>query len=157
MGVTAVIAGRAFELDASEVESALEGIQPDPITDHYVVVGGRRFPPKQVVGVATGLDRADFTTHHARRTLRRLGFAVGRRTAGDLTARPTAEGPYGGAQAEALRPYAGKWVAIRGPEVLVSADDPAEVVAWLQQHEVETDGMLRVPASDVEMEAGGPY
>jgi hypothetical protein len=33
-----------------------------------------------VIALATGLDRADFTTHQARRILRRLGFTAARRT-----------------------------------------------------------------------------
>ena len=52
-----------------------------PVHEHYVVVGGRRFPPKQVLSCVTGLDRADFTTHQARRILKRLGFVAAR--AGD--------------------------------------------------------------------------
>jgi len=38
------------------------------------VINGRRWPPKQVLALVTGLDRADFTTHQARRALTRLGF-----------------------------------------------------------------------------------
>lgn len=47
---------------------------PEPLRGHYVLVEGRRYPPKQVLSLATGLDRADFATHQARRTLKRLGF-----------------------------------------------------------------------------------
>ena len=36
---------------------------PDPVREHYAVVHGRRYPPKQVLACVTGLDRADFTTH----------------------------------------------------------------------------------------------
>lgn len=55
-------------------------MEPEPVKEHYVVVSGRRFPPKQVLGVVTGLDRADFTTHQARAVLRRIGFGVFRRS-----------------------------------------------------------------------------
>jgi hypothetical protein len=72
------IAGRRFELDREAVERALTPELPEPLRDHYVVVAGRRYPPKQALAAVTGLDRADFTTHQARRILTRLGF-VGRR------------------------------------------------------------------------------
>jgi 5-methylcytosine-specific restriction protein B len=70
------IAGERFRLRAPDVESAMLSIAPEPITSHFVVVGSRRYPPKQVISAVTGLDRADFTTHQARRILMRLGFAA---------------------------------------------------------------------------------
>ncbi|HMD25560.1 MAG TPA: hypothetical protein VKH61_15795, partial [Streptosporangiaceae bacterium] len=48
------------------------------IHEHFVVINGRRWPPKQVLALVTGLDRADFTTHQARRALTRLGFPAAR-------------------------------------------------------------------------------
>jgi hypothetical protein len=58
-------------------------------------------------------------------------------------------------QAVALRPYVGKWVALAGPtDVLVAADTPEEVSAWLARHEMRANyGMFRVPLSAAE--AGG--
>jgi hypothetical protein len=154
------ISGRRFVLDRDAVEAAVAGELPDPIRDHYVVVGGRRFPPKQVLAAVTGLDRADFTTHQARRILTRLGFAAGRRSTSDRATAvddSQARGPYGGRQAEALRPYIGKWVALGDPcEVLVAADTPEEVVAWLTRHERRAYGMFRVPADEREMEGVAP-
>src|SRR3954452_5019428 len=75
------IAGQLFVLRTGDVRRALYKVQPEPISSHFVVVDDRRFPPKQVISAVTGLDRADFTTHQARRTLMRLGFAAGRREA----------------------------------------------------------------------------
>lgn len=76
------IDGRRFELDEHAVTRALERVLPEPVYEHYVVIEGRRFPPKQVIALVTGLDRAAFTTHHARRILSRLGFAAARRSQG---------------------------------------------------------------------------
>ena len=42
---------------------------PDPVREHYVLVRGRRYPPKQVLACVTGLNRADFTTQEAWRIL----------------------------------------------------------------------------------------
>jgi hypothetical protein len=150
------ISGHVFELEHEAVEEAVGSVLPDPVREHYVVVRGRRYPPKQLLACATGLDRADFTTHQARRILKRLGFVAARaepveqRGVGDVR-----DGPYGGRQAVLLEPYKGKWVAMAGPlEVLVAADTPQEVVAWLARHERRAAyGMLRVPLHD--WEAGG--
>jgi hypothetical protein len=120
------------------------GVLPDPVAQHYVVVNGRRYPPKQVISLVTGLDRADFTTHQARRILLRLGFGTGRRearSAGRPEERPAAEPRL----ANALRPLAGSWVAVKGDDVLVAADTPYEVVAWLSRHGRRADSMFRVP------------
>jgi hypothetical protein len=153
------IAGEEFELEPNQVEACLRDSLPDPLYEHYVVVRGRRFPPKQVLSCATGLDRADFTTHQARRVLRRLGFVAARVTRDDeAAAAGGGDGPRGGRQAEALRPYVGKWVALAGPtEVLVAADTPDEVLAWLARHERRAPyGMFRVPSSPAETEGAAP-
>ena len=111
------------------------------------MVAGRRFPPKQVLAAVTGLDRADFTTHQARRILKRLGFTAARAGTSD----PADDGAPGevSEQAEALRPFIGQWVALSSPsEVLVAAETPQEVLAWLARHEQRAPyGMFRVPTS----------
>lgn len=153
------IAGEEFELEQGNVEACLRSLLPDPVREHYVVVTGRRFPPKQVISFVTGLDRADFTTHQARRILRRLGFVAARATHDEEPAgAPAGAGPRGGRQAEALRPHMGKWVALAGPtEVLVAADSPQEVLAWLARHERRAPyGMFRVPVSPAEAEGAAP-
>jgi hypothetical protein len=154
------VAGQQFELERAQVEHVLERELPDPVREHYVVVGGRRFPPKQVLCQVTGLDRADFTTHQARRILRRLGFVAARKSAAGSAfgGGDSGEGPYGGKQAAALEPFIGRWVALAGPtDVLVAADTPQEVLAWLARHERSaTAGMFRVPTSAGEAEGAAP-
>ena len=160
MKTTYTVAGKGFRLERGLVEKALADELPEPIRDHYVVVDGRRFPPKQALAAVTGLDRADFTTHQARRILMRLGFTAGRRSRDSVP--PAADDerrrlPYGGRQAAALAPYIGKWVALGEPtEVLVAADSPQEVLAWLAKHGRDTSGIFRVPASAEETEILGP-
>lgn len=122
---------------------------PEPLNQHYVVVGGRRYPPKQVIATITGLDRADFTTHQARRILMRLGFPAARSTKSRQRNEPRrrrGRGPE--SPADALRPYMGQWVATSGDDVLVGADTAAEVVGWLAEHGRTAESMFRVPASD---------
>ena len=141
------------------MEDAVEGLLPDPVQEHYVVVGGRRFPPKQVIASVTGVDRADFTTHQARRILKRLGFVAARavRDEGQVVSSGS-DGPYGGRQAAALAPFVGKWVALGSPtEVLVAADKPEQVLAWLARHRRQASyGMFRVPTSAAEAEGAAP-
>ncbi|MGI8759237.1 MAG: hypothetical protein ACR2K0_08005 [Acidimicrobiales bacterium] len=149
--VTTRIARQPFLLDASDVGARALEVLPEPLVDHYVVVEGRRYPPKQVIALVTGLDRADFTTHQARGVLRRLGFTVGRRQA-ELPIPAAAAGPHGGAEAKALAPFVGRWVAQKGIEVMVAADTPEEVLAWLERHDQHADGMFRVPRQEWEME-----
>ena len=154
-----VVAGRAFELRRETVEAAVRDVLPEPLAEHYVVVGGRRYPPKQVLARATGLDRADFTTHHARRILRRLGFTTARVGVDEAAlASASRQGPHRGRQARALEPFVGQWVALASPtEVLVAAPTPQEVLAWLAKHEQRAPyGMFRVPEAASEAEGAGP-
>jgi hypothetical protein len=129
------VAGVEFDLDRRQIEDTADRLDPEPIREHYVVVAGRRFPPKQVLAAVTGLDRADFTTHQARAILRRLGFGVHRRSRPDASAdHPQGVGPHGGAEAALLEPFKGRWVAQDGLEVLFDADSPDDVLHWLRQH-----------------------
>jgi hypothetical protein len=147
------IAGHPFVLSNGDVLRALRKIDPEPITSHFVVVGARRFPPKQVISEVTGLDRADFTTHQARRTLIRLGFPAGRRDTRSPSARrndvPRRPGPADERLAERLRPLSGQWVAIRGDDILSAAATPQELVSWLGQHRQKADSMFRVPEDEL--------
>jgi hypothetical protein len=147
------ISGQRFDLDPRRIVRAVARVLPEPIRDHYVVIEGRRYPPKQVIALATGLDRADFTTHQARRILRRLGFTAARRTALPAPSAGPAPGPPSADPVERLRPHIGEWVALKDADVLVAADTPAAVLAWLAQHDQTADSMFRVPES--EAAAGG--
>ena len=152
------VSGRRYDLDSQSVEAALQGELPEPIHEHFVVINGRRWPPKQVLALVTGLDRADFTTHQARRAMTRLGFAAARAASprGHHPAPPSATAPprpavpgTAGPESlvEALRPFIGLWAAVRGDEVLVAAPSAKEVVAWLAQHRQRAQSMFRVPDS----------
>jgi hypothetical protein len=144
------IAGQIFRLQSGEVRSALRHVDPEPIASHFVVIGKRRFPPKQVISAVTGLDRADFTTHQARRTLMRLGFPAGRRRSapGELTERTPAS-IEAGVLAERLRPLAGEWVAIKDDDILYVAKTPHRLVGWLTEHGQKADSVFRVPEDEL--------
>lgn len=165
---TMTVSGHQYNLDPRRVEAALQGALPEPIHEHFVAINGRRWPPKQVLALVTGLDRADFTTHQARRALTRLGFpagrAVGPRGRHPVTSR-AATSPSSAASgtdgrpapsAEALRPFIGLWVAVRGDDVLVAAPSPKEVVAWLAQHRQRAQSMFRVVDSEQAITGAAP-
>jgi hypothetical protein len=131
------------------------------------VISGRRWPPKQVLALVTGLDRADFTTHQARRALTRLGFTAARAASSSghhrvaSAARPLRPAVSGTAErsespAEALRPFIGLWVAVRGDEVLVAAPSAKQVVACLAQHRQRAQSMFRVPDSEEAITGAAP-
>jgi hypothetical protein len=146
------IAGRVFVLRAAEVQQAVRDVEPEAIASHFVVVGDRRYPPKQVIGAVTGLDRADFTTHQARRTLMRLGFPAGRR--GAAASRLPAGAPAAGTVtekplAERLRPFVGQWVAIADGDVIHAASTPQALVGWLGQRGRSADSVFRVPEDEL--------
>ncbi len=142
------IAGHPFELRRSDVVRALRGVDPEPITSHFVVVGSRRFPPKQVISEVTGLDRADFTSHHARRTLMGLGFSAGRRRHASSSRRPRATRPHE-PLADRLREFTGDWVAVKDNEILHAAESPKALVGWLARHGQQADSVFRVPENDL--------
>ena len=157
------IAKRRFELRADRVERALRGALPEPITSHYVVIGRRRYPPKQAISLVTGLDRADFTTHQARRILTGLGFPAGRRS-GQPTSKTHGRSPASRSQstrprptAETLEPFIGEWVATKDAEVLVAAPEPRAVVGWLAEHRQLADSMFLVPSNELQASGAAPW
>jgi hypothetical protein len=152
---TVTIAKRPFQLDRRRIEKAMRNVLGEPISSHYVVVGSRRYPPKQVIALVTGVDRADFTSHQARRILMGLGFAAGRRSGSATraaTGRARAVEPGSGEElVETLRSLRGEWVAIKDNELLVAASTPQELVRWLARHRRKADSMFRVPEDELAM------
>lgn len=151
------IAGQHFLLRSKDVRRALDNVDPEPIASHFVVVDDRRFPPKQVICAVTGLDRADFTTHQARRTLMRLGFVAGRRAAraSGIPSVVSVERSIGASEpvrkdlSDRLRPLVGQWVAVVDEDVIHAANTPQQLVGWLSQHGRKADSVFRVPEDDL--------
>lgn len=80
-----VLNGEAHALDRGSVERALADVDPEPVREHGVRVGGVVYPVKQAFAGATGVPRAGFTSQTARRLLVRLGFEV----VGNTSPRPS--------------------------------------------------------------------
>ena len=147
--MTATIAGREYRITAEDVRRVAKQLDPEPIDVLFAVVGGRRFPPKQLVEALTGLDRADFNSHQARSLLSRLGFPVDRRQRARAQLSPGTEG-LAGTEARTLAPYVGRWIAQDGLEVLYDAESPESVASWLRRHGLRAR-VWRVPGSPAEV------
>ena len=75
MQITIQIAGNQYTLTPDDILRAAKSAHPDRIDTFYVEIGGRRFPPTQLIRVATGtLNRV--YSFNARSALIRLGFDV---------------------------------------------------------------------------------
>lgn len=70
--------GKRMTLTRDQVLRSVKGVVPSSLRTHAVVVEGKRYPVKDVVAAATGLDPLDFNTNQARRWLQQLGFEVER-------------------------------------------------------------------------------
>jgi hypothetical protein len=168
--VRAQVAGHTFTLRQPDVQRAIGQADPGEIRDHFVEVGGRRYPVKQALAIATGLDPSDFTSQHARSVLRRLGLRLGRLSAhpgaGSAvharpfipaeqdTVRAVHQSHRRSERAEALRPYQNRWVAVQRDRVLTDGDSFSEVLAWLRQNGAKADAVFLVPADPEELLAG---
>ena len=72
------IAGEEVELDAAGVRRQMVGRSLEAICTYSVQIDGVRWPPEQVLALATGISRPAFISHTAIRDLRRLGFQPAR-------------------------------------------------------------------------------
>jgi transcriptional regulator with XRE-family HTH domain len=168
--IHAQVAGHTFTLRQPDVQRAIGRAEPGEIRDHFVEVGDRRYPVKQALAIATGLDPSEFTSQHARSVLRRLGLRLGRLSAhpsayAAVHARTSVPGKHGTLprvhdshrpreRAEALRPYQNRWVAVQRDHVLTDGDSFSEVLAWLRQNNTKADAVFLVPANPEELLTG---
>lgn len=73
--VTIRIKGKEYLLSRSDVENAARLESPRRVNSYFVEIGGKRFPPKQLLRLATNSE-AVFDTSLAIRALRHIGFDV---------------------------------------------------------------------------------
>jgi hypothetical protein len=98
--------GIRHTLDAAAVRTALRGGAPENVREHWVDVDGVRWPPKQALARATGLDRAEFTSHIALRQLQRLGFPTSAWRGGSAAVPAARERPMPAGRQEAVPAHA---------------------------------------------------
>lgn len=71
------VGGVQFALSREDVEKKLQSVVPEPVRELFVEVNGDRFPIKQALAEAAGLQRGIFTSHDAMRVFRKLGIPIG--------------------------------------------------------------------------------
>ncbi len=69
------IRGDDYEFTRDDILRVARLHKPESITVYFVEIGGKMFPPKQLIRLATG-TRKDFDSTNARSALTRLGFTV---------------------------------------------------------------------------------
>jgi hypothetical protein len=72
------VGGEPLSIDHDVVEKKLTGVRPEKVRALAVEVNGVVYPVKQALALASGLDRAGFTSHEAWRVFKSLGFALSR-------------------------------------------------------------------------------
>ncbi len=73
-----ILNGKAYELTREDVEHKMTGVEPEVPRQYFVVVNGKKYPPKQVMAEVLRLGRIEFTTMAAGNILQRLGFKLQR-------------------------------------------------------------------------------
>lgn len=68
--------GKTYRLSKADVERAVAKVEPRSTEKYSVIVGGRAYPPKQLIEISLHLAPMAFTTMDAQRILTRLGFEV---------------------------------------------------------------------------------
>jgi hypothetical protein len=71
------VGGTQFVLSREDVENRLKSVVPEPVRELFVEVHENRFPIKQALAEAAGLQRGMFTSHDAMRVFRKLGIPIG--------------------------------------------------------------------------------
>lgn len=72
---TIQIQGNQYEISDDDVQRVARRHAPGAIVGYYVEAEGKRYPPKQLIRLATG-TRDTFNSANARSALTRLGFIV---------------------------------------------------------------------------------
>jgi 5-methylcytosine-specific restriction protein B len=75
MTVSIIIRGVKYEITRDDILRVATSVHPASIRTYYVEVQGKRFPPKQLIRLATGTPWP-FNSANARSALTRLGFHV---------------------------------------------------------------------------------
>ena len=72
---TIQIQGKVYEVSDDDIKRVARTHSPKPVARYYVIVEGRRYPPKQLIKLTTGTPDT-FNSANAQSALTRLGFIV---------------------------------------------------------------------------------
>lgn len=74
--ITFKLRGKTFEKSKEDFVKAAKGLAPGRIQKYSVVVGGKRYPIRQVLAAATNMPAIALTSQDAFRVLEKFGFSV---------------------------------------------------------------------------------
>ena len=69
-------AGKIYQLEKTDIDKALRGVDPEMGRRFFVAINGREYPIKQAVSKTIGRPVTEIGTNTAYSALRRLGFAI---------------------------------------------------------------------------------
>ncbi len=73
---TFTLRGKSFEKRRDDFVKAMKGLQPGRIHKYSTLVGGKRYPIRQVLAAVTDLKAIAITSQDAFRVLEKFGFTV---------------------------------------------------------------------------------
>lgn len=68
--------GKRFRLSRAGVEASLLNVSPEQVRKYGVEIHGQEYPVIQIIAVATGTPKIEWSTFNTYRILQRLGFEV---------------------------------------------------------------------------------
>lgn len=68
--------GKPFEKRREDFVRAVKTIEPGPVRKYSVLIGGKRYPIRQVLAAVTELPAIAITSQDAFRVLEKFGFSV---------------------------------------------------------------------------------
>ncbi|MGI9071169.1 MAG: hypothetical protein ACR2JB_07580 [Bryobacteraceae bacterium] len=74
--ITFTLRGKTFEKRRQDFVRAIRGLEPGRIQKYSTVVGGKRYPIRQVLAAVTKLPTIAITSQDAYRVLEKFGFGV---------------------------------------------------------------------------------
>lgn len=76
MNVTFTLRGRQFEKRREDIQKVARGLTPGRVQKYSTVVGGVRYPIRQLVSALTGVPAIEITSQDAYRILQKLGAEI---------------------------------------------------------------------------------
>lgn len=74
--ITFTLKGKTFERRKQDFVKAMQGVEPSRVQKYSALVGGKRYPIRQVLAVVTKLPTIAITSQDAYRVLDKFGFTV---------------------------------------------------------------------------------
>jgi hypothetical protein len=74
--ITFTLRGKTFDKRKDDFLKAVKGLEPGRIQKYSALVGGKRYPIRQVLAAVTKLPTIAITSQDAYRVLEKFGFTV---------------------------------------------------------------------------------